>query len=612
MTTEKNEAAESERPSLRGGWDTAMLLFRDDPGRSTAAALILAGGALAAPLSGLALASLVDGVVAGRTDAAILAATFAAILAVVQMTSEHFASMYFGIAGDFAHARLHARMVRGVQGTATLARQEDPKFADRLALHRDEIGSLTYIVLGLVQTLCTLVQMVITVALLGRLHPLLALLPLAALAPYYAGRWATALQDRAKRHHAEDQRRAIALLELAQQPGPMLEIRLAGLSGELQRRQRDLLTAVSRGLLRAEAKGALARTAGQLVFAAGYAAALILVVRDAVAGHASAGDVVLAIVLARQVAAGITQILSLTWALQQAGRVGARMHRLLADAAEDAAGDTGRLPAPRALREGIRLRGVDFCYPGSEAEILRGIDLTLPAGTVVALVGENGAGKSTLVKLLCGLYRPSSGLITVDGTDLAELSAESWRERISAAFQDFGRFEFPLQQTVGIGDLSRIDDPEAVHSALRAAGAEDLPEQLPGGLDTPIGSSLPEGRELSGGQWQKLALGRAMMRPEPVLLVLDEPTAALDAAAEHLLFERQLARARETARATGAITLFVSHRFSTVSMADRIVVLDGGAVTEEGTHAELMAAGGGYAELFALQARGYQDADVSR
>jgi ATP-binding cassette subfamily B protein len=197
------------------------------------------------------------------------------------------------------------------------------------------------------------------------------------------------------------------------------------------------------------------------------------------------------------------------------------------------------------------------------------------------------------------------GTIVVDGTDLARIPAEAWRERIAAGFQDFVRFELVARESVGVGDRPRIGDRGAVGAAVDRAAAGDVVEMLPHGLDTLLGRSYSDGLELSGGQWQKLALARAMMRERPLLLILDEPTSALDAHAEHELFERYAESARAVARATGGIAVFVSHRFSTVRMADLIVVLDGGRIAEQGSHDELVARGGIYAELFALQAAAY-------
>lgn len=223
---------------------------------------------------------------------------------------------------------------------------------------------------------------------------------------------------------------------------------------------------------------------------------------------------------------------------------------------------------------------------------------TPPAGGVVAIVGENGSGKTTLVKLLSRFYAPSAGRILIDGADLATFDAPDWRRRMTAAFQDFARLQFSARDAVGVGDLSDASDAR-VRTALHRAGADDWERWLPHGLDTQLGTTWDRGVELSGGQWQKIALARTLMRDEPLLLVLDEPAASLDPLAEHRLFERQ-AEATRAARSRGAVTLLVSHLFSTVRMADLIIVLERGEVRETGSHAELVQRGGLYAGLFPL------------
>jgi ATP-binding cassette subfamily B protein len=263
------------------------------------------------------------------------------------------------------------------------------------------------------------------------------------------------------------------------------------------------------------------------------------------------------------------------------------------------------LPAPSAISDGIQFDHVTFSYPGSANRALDDVSLFLPSGAVVAIVGENGAGKTTLVKLLAKLYHPGSGRILIDGTDLARIEATQWREHLAGAFQDFFRFELRAVQTIGLGDLPRADSEPTVFAALDRAGARDVVESLPAGLHTQLGPTWHDGVDVSYGQWQKLALARGFMRDEPLIAALDEPTAALDAETEHQLFERYASRAQER-RANGSITILVSHRFSTVRMADLIVVLDGARAVEIGSHEELMALGGRYAELYRIQAKAYR------
>jgi ATP-binding cassette subfamily B protein len=268
---------------------------------------------------------------------------------------------------------------------------------------------------------------------------------------------------------------------------------------------------------------------------------------------------------------------------------------------------SGDLQAPTVLHRGIRLEHVSFAYPGTSRVVLDDVSVTLPAGAVVAIVGENGAGKTTLVKLLTKMYEPSSGSIYLDDTPLARVPAGEWRGRLAGAFQDFFRFEFHARHTVGLGDVPRLDDQPAVVAAIDRAGAGDVVDRLASGLETQLGPTWPGGAELSFGQWQKLALARGFMRDQPLLLVLDEPTAALDAETEHALFERYSAAARDAGQSgSGRITILVSHRFSTVRMADLIVVLDGARLVEVGTHEDLMARQGQYSELYSIQAAAYR------
>lgn len=341
---------------------------------------------------------------------------------------------------------------------------------------------------------------------------------------------------------------------------------------------------------------------------AAYVAAIGWVVIRAARGEIGVGDVVLTATMAGALVGAIAMVVMLGQYLPTLMLTVERFH-WLEDFAKSAprgglAAAKPNAPPPAVLTRGIEVEAVSFAYPDCESPALSDISLTLPAGGVIALVGENGSGKSTLVKLLCGFYRPTAGRILVDGADLATISIEAWRARVCAAFQDYANFEFQLHESVGVGDVARIGRKELVTGALGRAGGAALVGLEPAGLDTMLGRKWG-GTELSGGQWQKLALARALIRDEPLLVVFDEPTAALDAAAEHDMFARFAAEARSGA-AAGRATVIVSHRFSTVRMADAIAVIDKGRLREFGTHKALVAKGGLYAELFELQAKAYR------
>jgi ATP-binding cassette subfamily B protein len=257
---------------------------------------------------------------------------------------------------------------------------------------------------------------------------------------------------------------------------------------------------------------------------------------------------------------------------------------------------------------GIELQDVGFRYPGKDANkdadkapwALRHVTLSIPPGESLALVGENGAGKTTLVKLLTRLYEPTEGRILLDGRDLRAWEVSALRKRFGVLFQDFNQYQLKVRENVGMGSVEHMGDEPRISRAVELGGARELVSALSGGLDAPLGRWFSEGTELSGGQWQKLALSRAFMREEADILVLDEPTASLDAEAEHAVFERFRALAQ------GRTTIVISHRFPTVRMAHTIIVLSHGTIVEQGTHEELVALGGKYARMFALQAEGYR------
>ncbi|HET6212681.1 MAG TPA: ABC transporter ATP-binding protein, partial [Micromonosporaceae bacterium] len=446
----------------------------------------------------------------------------------------------------------------------------------------------------------------VTVALLMSVHPALALLALFALPTVFTSSWRPGVERTAEERGAPANRLARHLFVTMTTAAPGKEVRLTGIGSLLVGRRRAEWERWYAMVSAARWTSAVWHTLGWAVFGAGYVGAVVFVSSGL---HASSSDVLLVLAAGARLSAYIGATVGEIGFLRGIWMDGSRRLAWLEDyaAAMVAPAD---LPVPDRLVRGVTLEHVSFAYPGTDRLVLRDVSVRLPAGSVVAVVGENGAGKSTLVKLLCQLYTPTSGRILVDGVDLARMPAEDWRARLAGAFQDFFRFELRAREAVGLGDVPRIEDLPSVRTAVERAGAVDVVDRLAAGLETQLGAAWPDGVEVSFGQWQKLALARGFMRDSPLLLVLDEPTAALDAETEHALFERYAAAVRAQSAdghdGNGRITILVSHRFSTVRMADQIVVLDGARVVETGSHEELMAAAGTYAELYQIQAAAYR------
>ena len=496
---------------------------------------------------------------------------------------------------------LEAHVARLQASIVTVAHHERPDYLDRLAMLRDQVFVLDHMYMSLFTTCGWILRLAVTVALLASIHPALVLLLVFAIPTVYTSTWRPAVERKVAERSAQPNRLARHLFTLATTASPGKEVRVTRIGDRLVR---DRRAAWERGYgpMSAERwRTAAWHTAAWAIFGAGYVGAIVFVAWGL---QAPAGSVLLVLAAGSRLSAYIGATVGELGFLRGFWMDGSRRLAWLEDfaAASAAAAD---LPVPDTITGGITFDHVSFAYPGTSRLVLEDVSLTLPAGAIVAIVGENGAGKTTLVKLLARMYDPTSGAILVDGQPLARIPAEPWRERLAGAFQDFVRFEFTAQHSVGLGDLSRLDVEPAVVAAVARAGATDVMEKLPSGLGTQLGPTWPSGVDVSFGQWQKLALARGFMRDQPLLLVLDEPTAALDAETEHALFERY-AQAARGPDAHGRITVLVSHRFSTVRMADFIVVLDGSRVVESGSHEQLMARQGRYAELYRIQARSYQ------
>jgi ATP-binding cassette subfamily B protein len=484
-----------------------------------------------------------------------------------------------------------------------IEQHERPDVADRLSQLRDSARGLGWFAVVLFQLISTGVTIVLVVAMLSGVHPIFAALLVLAFGQVWAASLDSKWMQEALERMQPYARLVRSLAELAREPRKATELRVFGLGPTLLSRIRSLSGTMYAVERRAMVRGLVVVTLTKTVFRLAYLAAVVYLVVLAGRGAASPGDLALVVLLAPQVdgaaAAAGDGVSQMGVALRSFGR-----YRWLRDyaSANDWSSSVG--VAPARLVSGIELRELSFSYPGSDAAVLDSVNLVIPAGTSVALVGENGAGKSTLVKLLSRMYDPTGGSILVDGVPLSTIDPVAWRERLSAGYQDFVKYEFVAREVVGIGELGSSDD--AIRAALARGEALELVDELPHGLDTQLGTRFSDSSELSGGQWQRLALARAFLRERPLVLLLDEPTAALDPEAEHALYERFAEASRVAAVETGGITVLVSHRFSTVRMADLIVVMDQGRVVEVGSHRALLAAHGRYAELFEVQARAYR------
>src|SRR5262245_23955518 len=514
--------------------------------------------AVSVPLFALGTKAFVNAAAVGNATRAMVLGVLVGVLWIASVAIGHLVRPVAFELGDLNGLAFDAELIGLGGGSAGLEHLENPEYANRLELARSDGGDLFLGMLFLASLAGLVLQLLLTMILLATVRPVLLLLPLFAIPAMIAGRWAQAHVDAAKQRTAETARMSRHLLQLLTQPGPGKEIRVFGLGNELRRRQREAWNASTEEISRAELRAAAARSGGQLVFVIGYVAALALVVDGAIGGGQSIGAVLFTAILASQITIQTSAIVLLTNQMQSMMRAVDGLNWLRAAAERQRPSREPDLPLPDAIRDGLVFDDVTFSYPGGGEPILRGVDLRLPAGAVVALVGENGAGKTTLVKLIGRFYEPTGGTIELDGEDIRRFDLGEWRDTLTAGFQDFARLEVLARETVGVGDLPRVEETPVIEHALERAHAGDVVATLPAGLETPLGRTWSNGSELSGGQWQKLALGRTMMRPRPLVLLLDEPTASLDAHAEHVLFEQYAATARQAARTTGAGGLLVA------------------------------------------------------
>ena len=567
--------------------------------------LILRAIAALSPLALLDVAKLIiDAVVTHLTHAATLRSDFWWLVA-IEFGLACLTSILNRIV-DYCDTLLADKFIRHISvrimhhaSRLDLASYEDPLFHDKLERARVQATDR----LGMVQQLGRLVQQVITTATLAAsillFSPWLLLVLIACVIPAFLGESHFAFLGYAQAFRQTPVKRQIDYLRfLGASKDSAKELKLFGLSRYLTDRFKKLSDDIYVQNVSLAKRRLLASALLSLLTTVGYYGAYAYVILETLEGKMTVGTLTFLTGAIAGASANLQMIFSTFSSI-------ADQSLFLTDLLEFFAvrptvySKPNALKTPRPIKEGIEFHEVSFSYPGSDRPILRNLNLFLKPDERIALIGENGEGKTTIVKLLTRLYDPTAGQILLDGIDLREYDLDDYASNIAVIFQDFMRYDMTAWENIAVGQIGARENLAQVELAARKSLAEGVIKKLPNGYDQMLGRRFETGVDLSGGEWQKVALARAYLR-DAQILVLDEPTAALDARSEHEVFERFAELTK------GKMALLISHRFSTVKMADRIIVLEKGVIAEQGRHEQLMAHGGRYAEMFELQASSYR------
>jgi ATP-binding cassette subfamily B protein len=598
------------RESISYGRRALEVVWRSSHGLTIALGVLTLVASVVPPAIAWAGKGIVDSVVAGSRDQTVRWVAVELGLVVLQATLTRGLMLTRSVLGSRLGTDVNVAILERSIGLE-LRHFEDPEFYDKLTRARREASSRP---VSLVTESFSLVQNLLTLAgygaLLLRYSPWAVLVLLIATIPATIAEMRySKTAFRLRNWRSPESRRLMYLEYVLANDEHAKEVKLFGLGPLFLGRYKELAERFHREDSRLATRRSIVTHLLSLVatftFYGAYASMAIL----AAVGKLTLGNMTMYVLAFRNGQQAFQSILGGIGSIYEHNLYMSNLFSYLDDTAKAAIASATLDPVERRApgaemhsvreEEGIRLEHVSFRYPGKDDWVLRDVNLFIPRGQSIAIVGANGAGKTTLVKLVTRLYRPNEGRVLLDGKNLDDWDERELTARFGVVFQDFNQYQLKLRENVGVGSVEHLDDTLRIERAVRRGGAELVVSGLASGIETPLGRWFQDGVELSGGQWQKLALARAFMREQADILVLDEPTASLDAEAEAAVFSRF----RELAE--GRTTIIISHRFPTVRMADRILVLENGEITEDGTHAALLAADKTYARLYRLQAEGY-------